>query len=153
MKQSSFRYTQIPDSLRVSPHSRRYIGKKRYVRRVYPYNIEHAPSSTLNASAFELSLWMMDMLQQLRDANNASVLHTMVEPSTSLSSNIGLGFQRFSIVDHQAYGHFGGDTGFRSLLVIIPDQNIGIVVLGNCDYEEDFRQEIVRDIAALLIND
>jgi hypothetical protein len=34
---------------------------------------------------------------------------------------------------------------------MIPDKNIGLVVLGNCDYQEDYRQEILMPIAKLLL--
>ena len=35
--------------------------------------------------------------------------------------------------------------------MMIPEENIGLIVLGNCDYEEDFRQEIIFPIAKLMI--
>ncbi|MFT5892896.1 MAG: CubicO group peptidase (beta-lactamase class C family), partial [Dokdonia sp.] len=50
----------------------------------------------------------------------------------------------------KAIGHYGGDKGFRSFLMMIPEQDIGIVLLANCDYNEDFRQEIVYEIASLM---
>ena len=75
----------------------------------------------------------------------------MLEPTTDLSSNIGFGFQLYDVYSKKGVGHYGGDRGFRSFLMMIPEENIGIVVLGNCDYKEDFRQEIVYPIAELMI--
>jgi hypothetical protein len=31
-----------------------------------------------------------------------------------------------------------------------PEEKLGFVVLGNCDFNEDFRQEIVSQLAALF---
>ncbi len=35
--------------------------------------------------------------------------------------------------------------------MMIPEDNVGLVVLGNCDYNEDFRQEIIHPIAKLML--
>lgn len=45
----------------------------------------------------------------------------MLEASTSLSSFIGLGFQLYEIDSKKAVGHYGGDKGFRSFLMMIPE--------------------------------
>ena len=75
----------------------------------------------------------------------------MITPSFSPYPYIGLGFQLYDVHSKKAIGHYGGDKGFRSFLMMIPEQNIGIVLLANCDYNEDFRQEIVYEIASLII--
>lgn len=49
-------------------------------------------------------------------------------------------------------GHFGGDRGFRSYLLLLPEQHIGLVVLANTDHAEDFRQEILHAVARLLLD-
>ena len=76
----------------------------------------------------------------------------MLEPSTDAYPHIGLGFQLYDLNGIKAVGHFGGDKGFRSFLMMIPEQQIGLVVLGNCDYNEDFRQEILIPIAKMMLN-
>jgi len=151
MKHSDFRYFNIPDSLRVSPHSRRRISQKVYARKTYPYTREHSPSSTLNASAKDLSKWMTYFLKELNDGNSTSTYRTMLAPSSDVYPHIGLGFQLYDFENNRAVGHYGGDQGFRSFLMMIPDKNIGLVVLGNCDYQEDYRQEIIGPIAKLML--
>ena len=76
----------------------------------------------------------------------------MLEPSFDASPHIGLGFQLSNIQGKKTVGHYGGDKGFRSYLVMIPEEKIGLVVLGNCDYEEDYRQEILHPIANLMLS-
>ena len=151
MKNSDFRYFRIPDSLRTVPHSKSRITGKIYTRKIYPYTREHAPSSTLNASAKDLSEWMISFLDDLENSESASNLKIMLEPSFNMNTPIGLGFQLGEIQGLKKIGHYGGDKGFRSYLMMIPDARIGLVVLANCDYEEDFRQEILHPIAKLLL--
>ncbi len=150
MDSSDFRYFKIHDSLKTSPHSKRWITKNIYERKTYPYTREHAPSSTLNSSAKDLSKWMISFLQTLKNSDLNNKLPAMIEPSFSSNPYIGLGFQLDMINSKKAIGHYGGDKGFRSYLIMIPDEKIGLVVLANCDYNEDFRQEIIHPIAKLL---
>lgn len=151
MSQSDFRYFNIPDHVRTAPHSKTLFHKT-YIRKNYPYTREHAPSSTLNASARDLSLWMTSFLKDLKGPSKATYQH-MIQPSFESYPHIGLGFQLYDIHSKKAIGHYGGDKGFRSFLVMIPEQDIGIVLLANCDYNEDFRQEIVYEIASLIIQE
>jgi CubicO group peptidase (beta-lactamase class C family) len=150
MTKSDFRYFNIADSLKTSPHSKNRITKQVYELSVYPYTREHAPSSTLNSSVSDLSGWMLSFMDKLSTEKSPFILRAMTEPSTDLNSHIGLGFQLYTIEGMPAIGHFGGDTGFRSYLVMFPREDIGVVVLINCDYNEDVRQEIVHPIVKLI---
>lgn len=151
MANSDFRYFRVPKIARVAPHSRRWTSKKVYIRKTYPYTREHAPSSTLNASSEDLAKWMVSFLQEIHNEATSSPYADMLIPSSAVYPNIGLGFQLYEIEGYKAVGHFGGDQGFRSFLMMIPEQKIGLVVLGNCDYEEDYRQEIIMPIARLML--
>jgi len=152
MLDSDFRYFNIQDSLRTSPHSKRWMTKSIYKRKIYPYTREHAPSSTLNSSSKDLSNWMISFLQSLNDPQANSGLLTMTSPSFDTYPYIGLGFQLSKIDSKRTIGHYGGDRGFRSYLVMIPEEKIGLVLLANCDYNEDFRQEILHTIARLMLS-
>ncbi len=151
MSHSDFRYFNISDDVRTAPHSKSLFHKT-YIRKNYPYTREHAPSSTLNASARDLNLWMISFLKDLKDPSKAAY-QNMILPSFEPHPYIGLGFQLYDIHSKKAIGHYGGDKGFRSFLLMIPEQDIGIVLLANCDYNEDFRQEIVSEIASLMIHE
>ena len=151
MANSDFRYFRVPEIARVAPHSRRWTSKKVYIRKTYPYTREHAPSSTLNASSEELAKWMVSFLKEINNEASPSLYTEKLVPSSVVYPKIGLGFQLYEIEGYKAVGHFGGDQGFRSFLMMIPEQKIGLVVLGNCDYEEDYRQEIIMPIARLML--
>lgn len=151
MSNSDFRYFKIADSIKTSPHSKRLISKKIYERKIYPYTREQAPSSTLNSSANDLSKWMIAFLKSNGETNSDYIYSEMFEPSFSSYPYIGLGFQLGKIDSKVTVGHYGGDKGFRSYLIMIPEEKIGLVVLANCDYEEDFRQEILHPIAKLML--
>jgi hypothetical protein len=87
--------------------------------------------------------------------DSESINRSMIKSSFNLNPSIGLGFQLDAINSKKVIGHYGGDKGFRSYLIMIPEEKIGLVLLANCDYEEDFRQEIIHPIAKLMqeIND
>jgi CubicO group peptidase (beta-lactamase class C family) len=151
MNSSDFRYFKIPDSLKTSPHSKHWITGKIYERKTYPYTREHAPSSTLNSSATDLCKWMISFMKLLDSGNSENVFAEMTEPGFSAYPHIGLGFQLSKLESRKAIGHYGGDKGFRSYLLMIPEEKIGLVLLANCDYEEDFRQEIIHQIAKRML--
>ncbi len=151
MYNSDFRYFKISDSLKTSPHSKTWATDNIYVRETYPYTREHAPSSTLNSSAKELANWMVSVLRSL-ETNDPDINYgKMWQPTFNSYEHIGLGFQLGEIDGYNKIGHYGGDKGFRSYLMMIPAENLGLVVLANCDYNEDFRDEILHAIAKLML--
>lgn len=153
MDDSDFRYFRINDSLKTTPHSKRWITNTVYERKIYPYTREHAPSSTLNSSSKDLSKWMISFIQTLNNPDINTKYLAMIEPTFSGYPYIGLGFQLNEIYSKKTIGHYGGDRGYRSYLLIIPEEKIGLVLLANCDYDEDFRQEILHPIAKLMLSD
>ena len=152
MENSDFRYFEIPDSIKTLPHSKKRITNKVYTLKTYPYTREHAPGSTLNSSAADLSKWMISFLRTAESNEPDRIFSIMTEPSFSAYPYIGLGFQLSSIDSKTTIGHFGGDKGYRSYLLMIPEEKIGLVVLANSDYNEDFRQEILHPIARFMLN-
>ncbi len=151
MHNSDFRYFKIPDSIKTSPHSKRLITQKVYTLKTYPYTREHAPSSTLNSSSRDLSKWMISFLKSVESNQPERIFFKMLEPSFSSYPYIGLGFQLSSIDSKTTIGHYGGDKGYRSYLLMIPEEKMGLVILANAEYNEDFRQEILHPIAKLML--
>ena len=125
MKNSDFRYFEIPDSIKTYPHSKRRITKKVYTRKTYPYTREHAPSSTLNSSSRDLSKWMISFLKSVENNQPDHNCSIMLEPTFSSYPFIGLGFQLSSIDSKKTIGHFGGDKGYRSYMLMIPEEKMG----------------------------
>ena len=94
---------------------------------------------------------MISFMEDLENSDKKNLYGEMVKPSFNNTTHIGLGFQLSKIGSEKTIGHYGGDKGFRSYLIMIPSKKIGLVLLANCDYEEDFRQEILHPIAKLLV--
>ncbi len=151
MSNSDFRYFKIADSIKTSPHSKRMISKKVYERKIYPYTREQAPSSTLNSSAIDLSKWMISFLKSSNSLSSEKSFERMFKPSFNKYPYIGLGFQLSNLNKEKTIGHYGGDKGYRSYLIMVPEKRIGLVLLANCDYDEDFRQEILHPIVKLML--
>lgn len=152
MSSSDFRYHLVPDSLKVTPHTKNWLTRSVEQRSVYPYTREHGPSSTLNASAADLSQWMIYFMENLKTGPLSGAYQQMIRPSHPDFPYIGLGFQLGTLDGFQKVGHYGGDQGFRSYLFMIPERDLGLVLLANCDYNEDFRQEILHPIGSLMLS-
>lgn len=155
MNESSFYYPEIKKSLRTSPH----IGNPPKVSPVYPYNRMHAPSSTLNTNVLEMSHWAIANMNGGKYKGNqilSPTTHSMMMTPTFTTNkerkvSIGLSWFMYSYKGVTNYEHGGSDDGYRSLLTLIPEKQIGIIIL--CNLEEirmyDTRNKI-RDI--LLAN-
>jgi len=142
MIHSGFDYHKISQALVASPHTKSLSGTV-VTRKTYPFNPAHAPSSTLNSSSTELAKWIMNFLAMQEH------LSVMTTPSSN-HTFIGLGWFIGKIDQEKTLYHFGGDRGFRSYLIILPERKMGLVLLANCDYDEDFRQEILHGIIRVL---
>ena len=151
MKESSFYYPEIKESLRTSPH----IGNPPKVLTVYPYNRMHAPSSTLNTNVLEMSHWAIANMYNGKYKNTQILspqTHLMMMTPTFTTNkerniSICLSWFTYPYKGLTNYEHGGGDDGYKSLLTLIPDKKIGIIIL--CNSEEiriyDTRNKI-RDI-------
>jgi len=151
MNDSDFIYPKTPESLRTSPHNLK--GNKAVVQEIYPYNREHGPSSTLNSSANDLSQWMIHFMKSLQNSANKEVYQSMLETSSSANEKMGLGFHLGDARGHKMILHYGGDKGYRSYLFMIPEKEMGFVLLVNCDYNDDIRNEVLHPLARIFLND
>lgn len=139
MFDSDYRVFHIPDSILASPHSKNKLAGNLYVRKTYPYTREHAPSSTLNTNVEDINNWVLHYFQ-----NQNTLFAEMTTPSLESYPYIGLGFQLGSYKGYKTFGHLGGDKGFRSYLLLLPELELGIIILANSDYKEEFRTQIAK---------
>jgi len=149
MTHSDFRYPFTPDSLRVSPHTRSRWRTSPRTRGPYPYARRYAGSSTLNASVLDLTSWMRATLYAWEQGEPS--LREMMEPSHPDSPRMGLGFQRYTVAGREAVGHFGGDRGFRSYLLLFPAEGLGLVLLMHSDQAEHVRETMLHTFATWLL--
>lgn len=136
MQSSTFLRAEVPPDKGVSPHVRLFANE---IAPVYPYNRAHAPSSTVHMNAEDACRWMIINLnrgtldvQRILAAESYDILwkpHWPVDPqrqvglSWFLSEHRGLG----------TVGHGGGDTGFSSYLLMIPEREVGVTVMANLE--------------------
>ena len=105
---------------------------------VYPYNRRHAPSSTLNSSVSQMTFWMLANLnrgelngRRILRAESYDLLWTATTGTSRNDSQVGLSWFLGEFAGHKTVSHGGGDTGFRSYILLLPDDNIGIVLASN----------------------
>lgn len=148
MVNSSFMYPEIDKKLRTTGH----IGDPARVSAVYPYNRRHAPSSTLNSSVAEMTRWMLvnlnwgelDGRRILRDESYDLLW------SATTDHEIGLGWFIYEESGVWEVAHSGSDLGFRSYIMLSPDDGVGIVMASNWQLT-DVDNEIVYDIMDLVL--
>lgn len=152
MARTSFVYPQIPEALRTTGH----VGRVARVSDVYPYNRRHAPSSTLNSNVVDMTRWMLANLnrgaldgRRILRATSYDLLWGPTIKTTVDGAQIGLSWFLGEHAGHRTVFHAGGDTGFRSYILLMPDDGIGIVVVSN--WEGTPRETLVRGLLDLLL--
>jgi CubicO group peptidase (beta-lactamase class C family) len=136
MKSSTLLVKQAASSLLTSPH----VMDNSYetvVSKVFPYNRMHSPSSTLYSNVLDMSRWAMANMNRgeldgkriLKD----STYDIMWKPAGEKWQQIGISWFLGKYREHRTISHSGGDTGFVSNLVMIPDQSIAVVMMSNYD--------------------
>jgi CubicO group peptidase (beta-lactamase class C family) len=154
MIHSSFIYPEIPDSLRVSGHL--WAGKP-IVSKIYPYNKIHAPSSTLNSNVLEMTHYAIANLHRgkYKDVQilNDSSYNLLWTNSVNLKDKPAVGASWF--LDEyrglKTMSHGGGDTGFRSFLLLVPEKDISVMVA--CNYELCRTGDIAHAVLDMLIGE
>jgi CubicO group peptidase (beta-lactamase class C family) len=107
------------------------------VSKVFPYNRMHSPSSTLYSSVLDMSRWAMANLNR-GELDGKRILKSttydlMWKPAGEQFQQIGISWFLRKHKEHATVGHSGGDTGFASNLVMIPDKSIAVVMMSNFD--------------------
>jgi CubicO group peptidase (beta-lactamase class C family) len=132
MENSTFFKPDVPPELATSPH---YISGS--VSEVYPYNRAHAPSSTLHSNVLEMANWAIANMN--RGAFNGerilqeSSYDLLWNPFIQLNEERSIGLSWFigTLGDQYRIFHGGADVGFRSMLMMLPDESIAVIVLAN----------------------
>jgi len=112
----------------------------------YPYNRMHGPSSTLHSSALEMCHWAITNLnrgqfrgEQILAPSSYGILWKpwagigRREQRTALAQihSVGLSWFLGEYRGEKMVEHGGGDTGFNTYFVVLPDKQAAVVVLCN----------------------
>jgi len=134
MEESTFLKPEyLPDNW-ASPHTR-ILSSKPWDG--YPYNRMHGPSSTLHSNVLEMCKWAMANMNR-GILGNAMILESSSYDQlwnhwfqTGEENHVGLSWFIGKFRDVETIGHSGGDMGFNTDFVMVPDKSIAVVVLSN----------------------
>ncbi|MCP5382398.1 MAG: beta-lactamase family protein [Kordiimonadaceae bacterium] len=118
-----------------------------HVADIYPYNRMHGPSSTLISNIDDMSRWVqLNLNGGTLDGNRVlkkETLEAMWQPALGKFDNVGFSWHRRMQNGHLTIYH-GGNDGFKSYIIMIPDLDIGFVMMSNTDSQpyHEFAQEI-----------
>ena len=134
MNQTTFFYPNTNRNLRSSPHS--WNGKI-FVSSVYPYNRKHAGSSTLNTCLEDMAKYTMYHLSMYQQRDSALLTmkshRTLWNKSIAIENapNIGLSWFLGTHRETKSIWHGGRDLGFTSYVVLLPDEDVSVIVASN----------------------
>jgi CubicO group peptidase (beta-lactamase class C family) len=107
----------------------------------YPYNRMHGPSSTLHSNAIEMCNWAITNINRGSFEGNrileTSSYDLLWKPwfktgAGETRDSVGLSWFLGEYRGEKSVGHGGGDVGFNTYLIILPEKALAVVVL--CNY-------------------
>jgi CubicO group peptidase (beta-lactamase class C family) len=137
MPTSTFLKAQVAPALATAPH---LSTPTLELSAVYPYHRAHAPSSTLHSSVIELGNWASTHLKRgafkgtrLLQASSYDLLWHPYAPTGwgPAYESMGLGWFLGAHRGRPSAGHGGGDIGFNTTLMLLPDDGLAVAVLAN----------------------
>lgn len=142
MKESNFLKPLVSKELLTTPHV--FDLKNGYkVSEIFPYNRIHSPSSTLCSNAVEMCNYAIANLNKgsfksskILEADAYSELWKKQADTGwyGYASSVGLSWFLGDYKGAKVRCHSGGDTGFRSNLVLFPEIGAAVVIMMNSDY-------------------
>lgn len=133
-------------------------------RGTYGRTIEHAPNTGLLSTTSDLSYWMLELLKIYNNSSNQTNTflsqNTLKEmwslkcPIENKKTSIGLGWWRYADSTFGDYVHHPGrEPGFSSVLMIYPEENIGITILCNGMYADQVVWNELPELILELMNE
>jgi CubicO group peptidase (beta-lactamase class C family) len=117
---------------------------------VRPYNRPHAASSTLYASTGDMAKWIALHLRRgetgIEPLLSARMYAEMWTPQAGTDGQMGLGWFLGDGGGVETVYHSGADLGYSAYLVLVPERDIGVVVLSN------YERAPVRALAQRLLD-
>lgn len=136
MNSSTLLVKQADPQLLTSPH----VANSSYdveVSKVFPYNRMHSPSSTLYSNVLDMSRWAIANMNrgelEGKRILKSATYDLMWKPPGEQFPQIGISWFLGKYREQPVVSHSGGDTGFVSNLVILPEKKIAVVMMSNYD--------------------
>jgi len=138
MKESSFlKSPGLPENW-ANPHA---MNLEQQPLNMYPYNRRHAPSSTLHSNAIEMANYARMNLNDGLFENNQIIskksyeslwnVNVKINEGDHEKYDIGLSWFIGNYKGYKTVSHGGGDDGFQTHLVLVPEKSIGVIVMVN----------------------
>jgi len=138
MKESTFLRKKVNPGLATTPHRRKLEA---IVSEVYPYHRAHAPSSTLHSNVLEMCNWAIVNMnkglfkgKRILEPKSYDMLWKPANLNNGTSAPVGLSWFIRNFRGNLMISHSGGDVGYRTNFVMLPEKSTGVVVLSNCDF-------------------
>lgn len=137
MGHSTFLKQKVSPELGTTPHLN---VPHPIISSVYPYHRAHAPSSTLHSNVLEMGHWAIANLNmgrfQGQQILNASSYELLWHPYANIGEDdpptwVGLSWFISTYKGCKTISHSGGDIGFRTNLVLLPEKSMAVIVLAN----------------------
>ena len=170
MTHSTLLMTDVDSANLARGHERANAGKP-VLSSVYPYNRRHAASSTLHSNVIDMLRWAAANLKKGELDGHRIISVAAIDrmwavqydqtqefterakrasrPMLYAAIGQGLGWRIFTLQGQNLVSHSGGDTGFRSDLLLWPAELSAVVVMMND--EAGNPGELSRMIYALLL--
>jgi CubicO group peptidase (beta-lactamase class C family) len=146
MNYSDYDYYRIDEKRRTTGHIRKLYHHRVVTSATYPFNKSHMPSSTLNSCTQDLMKWCgylldlhHDSLDETRKPISGKILKQMWTPTFRGKPNEQCGITWWierSPKLGMCYSHDGGDLGFSSDVLLLPQIGFAYVALANLDDEK-----------------
>jgi CubicO group peptidase (beta-lactamase class C family) len=137
MPDSTFYFPEVPLARLAAPHLRL---PQMTLNPILPYHRSDAPSSFLYASLTEMCHWAITSLnrgrfdgQQILSPASYDLMWTPVVPRgyPPFRLEMGLGWALGRFEGLRTVAHGGGGFGWTCHLILVPEENIGAIILSN----------------------
>jgi CubicO group peptidase (beta-lactamase class C family) len=114
--------------------------------RVFPYNRMHSPSSNLHSNALDMARWAMANLNggeldghRILQTSSHDMMWRPAHPLRGLGmhreiNDVGISWWLGVYRGTRMVAHQGGDTGYRTDLVLLPEKRIAVVWMENAEW-------------------
>jgi CubicO group peptidase (beta-lactamase class C family) len=138
MKESTFLKKKVSPELATTPH---VMQLSTDVSDIYPYHRAHAPSSTLHSNVLEMCNWAVANMNKgtfkgkdILKSESYDVLWEPAKLNNGKTAQVGLSWFLRKYREIETVFHSGGDVGYRTFFIMMPEKKTAGVVLSNCDF-------------------
>jgi len=140
MKDSTLLVKEVDPKLLAWGHDLDETGNP-FPSKVYPYNRIHSPSSDLHSNVLDMARWAIANMNRgeldgarILKSSTYEVMWKSAGKFNGKASPAGISWFLDNYKGNRLIGHDGGDTGFLTELVMLPDKKIAVVWLANADW-------------------